>query len=61
MDQFLLEFSPNKWSDRQTNFKRLHGNTINNSIIIKTKPFQKQQQQQQNYGNRITRSKVMSE
>ena len=42
---------------RQTIFKLLH--TINNSIPIKTKPFQ-QQQHKKSYGNRSTYSKEMT-
>ena len=40
-------------TDRQTNFKLLHGNTVNNSITIKKKP--------KKYGNQSTRSKVMND
>ena len=57
MDQFYLIFSSNKCSNRQRE-KISHGTTINISIIMKTRPFQ---QQQQNYTNRITRSKEMAE
>ena len=51
---FYLILSPNKCTDRQTNFKLSHGNTVNNSIFIKMRPFQ---QQQQIYGNWSTRVK----
>ena len=57
MINFYLIFNPNRRSDRQTNFKQLHGNIINNSITMKIRPFQ----QQQNYGNRRTHSIVMAE
>ena len=39
---FCLSFSPSKYLDRQTNFKLSHGNTINNSMIMNTRPFQQQ-------------------
>ena len=40
MDQFLLEFKSKEMftqTDRQTNIKLLHGNTINNSITRKSR------------------------
>ena len=46
-------------TDRQSTFKQLHGNIINNCISMKTIPFQ-QQQQQQNYGKISTHSKEMA-
>ena len=54
---FYFISTPNKRSDSQTNFELSHGNTINNSIIIKMRPFE---QQNNFYGNRSAHSKVMT-
>ena len=55
MNQFVLDFQPKKnfrQKDRQTNFKLLHGNTIDNSITIKIRLKN---------GNETTHSKELAE
>ena len=60
MDQ-LIQFlaQTNDHTGRQTNFKLSHGNTINNSITMKAKLFQQQEQQERKSEHSVI--KVMAE
>ena len=42
-NQFSFDFHLNVETDRQTNFKLSHDNTLNNNVTMKTKSFQQQQ------------------